>query len=175
MIMSVEKDWFEDGEWDRGLRLKVHPSVNIRQFYEQYHKRPDLWKAAFKYLENDLMLIETGKYQLNGDEVVAIVSEYRTRKAEDAKWESHRKFIDLQYLIDGEEKMGLLPLETAKLASGYQEDKDVILFGEQDGEYYVANPDIFFLFFPGDVHRPCIRIGESKPVRKLVIKIAFAE
>jgi len=175
MIMSTEKEWFENGEWNKDLRLKVHPSVDVKQFYEQYRKRPDLWTATFKYLKNDLMTVEAGKYPLKGDEAVAIVSEYQTKELEDAKWESHRKFIDLQYVIDGEEKMGLLPLQVAKLASDYQEDKDVILFGDQDGEYYVANPDIFFLFFPDDVHRPCIRIGESKPVKKLVIKIACAE
>lgn len=73
----------------------------------------------------------------------------RRNNPEDAKWESHRKFIDLQYVINGEGKMGLLPLQVAKLASDYDADKDVILFGEQDGEYCVANPDAFFLFFSG--------------------------
>jgi YhcH/YjgK/YiaL family protein len=175
MIMSIEKEWFESGDWNNDLRLKVHPSVDVKQFCEQYFKRPDLWKAAFEYLKNDLANAHTGKYSLKGDEAVAIVSEYQTKQPEDAKWESHRKFIDLQYVINGEEKMGLLPLQVAKLASDYDADKDVILFGEQDGEYYVANPDAFFLFFPDDVHRPCIRIGDSKPVKKLVIKIAFAK
>ena len=175
MMMSTDKEWFDNGDWNEGLRLKVHPSVDVSQFYEQYRKRPDLWKAAFEYLKNDLNPVAPAKYPLKGDEAVAIVSEYQTKKIEDAKWESHRKFIDLQYIISGEEKMGVLPLKKAKFASDYQEDKDVILFGEQDGEYYVANPDIFFLFFPDDVHRPCIRTGDSEPVKKLVIKIAFAE
>lgn len=173
--MSMEKEWFGKEEWKEGLRLNVHPSVDVSQFYRQYHKRPDLWKAAFNYLKNDLAATEAGKYPLKGDEVVAIVSDYQTKMQDDAKWESHRKFIDLQYVIDGEEKMGLLSLKKSKLAGEYQEDHDVILFGEQEGEYYVANPAVFFLFFPDDVHRPCIRIGESKPVKKLVIKIAFAE
>ena len=175
MIMRTDKEWFDNGDWNEGLRLNVHPSVDVSQFYNQYHKCPDLWKAAFEYLKNDFMTVAAGKYPLKGDEVVAIVSEYQTKKIEDAKWESHRKFIDLQYIISGEEKMGVLPLKKAKFTSDYQEDKDVILFGEQNGEYYVANPDIFFLFFPDDVHRPCICTGDSKPVKKLVIKIAFSE
>jgi len=175
MIMSTEKEWFENGEWNRGLRVKVHPSVDVSQFYKQYHKRPDLWKAAFDYLKNDLITVGAGKYPLKGDGAVAIVSDYQTKRTEDAKWESHRKFIDLQYVISGEEKIGLLSLQKAQYSTGYQDEKDVILFDEQDGDYYVANPDVCFLFFPEDVHRPCIRIGDSKPVKKLVIKIAFAE
>lgn len=173
--MSIEKDWFNKGEWKEGLQLNVHPSVNLSRFYRQYHKRPDLWKAAFQYLSTGLSEVEAGKYPLKGDEAVALVSEYQTKKQEDAKWESHRKFIDLQYVINGEEKMGLLPLEKSKLAGEYRKDQDVILFGEQEGEYFVANPGVFFLFFPDDVHRPCIRIGDSVPVKKLVIKIAVAD
>ncbi len=155
--------------------MKVHPSVDVSEFYRQYHKQPDLWKAAFDYLNKDLIAAEAGKYPVKGNEVVAMISGYQTKNIEDARWESHRKFIDLQYLIKGEEKMGLLPLEKAKAASEYREDQDVILFGDQEGEYYMANQEVFFLFFPGDVHRPCIRTGESMPVKKLVIKIAFAE
>jgi YhcH/YjgK/YiaL family protein len=173
--MSTEKEWFENGDWNKSLRLKVHPSVDVNQFYKQYHKHPDLWKAAFSYLKNDLIDAEIGRHQLVGDEAVAIISEYKTKKIEDAKWESHRKFIDLQYIISGEEKMGVLPLAVTKLADDYDETKDLIFYGDQDGEYYLANPDVFFLFFPSDVHRPSIRIGESKPVKKLVIKIAFVE
>ncbi|MGV8095497.1 MAG: YhcH/YjgK/YiaL family protein [Mangrovibacterium sp.] len=173
--MSIEKEWFENGDWNEGLQLKVHPSVDVSQFYKQYHKRPDLWNAAFEYLKKDLTTVKVGKYALKGDETVAVISEYQTKKIEEAKWESHRKFIDLQYIISGEEKMGVLPLKKAILSSDYQEDKDVIFFGEQDGEYYVANPDIFFLFFPDDVHRPCIHTGDSRPVKKLVVKITFAE
>lgn len=174
-IMSIEKEWFDNGDWSNGLRLNVHPSVDVSQFYRQYHKRPDLWGAAFEYLKKDLIAVEIGKYPLKEDEVIAIISEYKTKRPEDTKWEAHRKFIDLQYLISGEEKIGLLPLKTAKFDTGYQENNDVILFGEQDGEYYDANPDIFFLFFPDDVHRPCIQTGEPKLVKKLVIKIAVAE
>lgn len=173
--MITEKEWFDNGDWNKGLRLKVHPSVDVSQFYKQYHKRPDLWEAAFEFLKKDLMTTAEGKYALKGEEAVAIISDYQTKKPEDAKWEAHRKFIDVQYVITGEEKIGLLSLESAKSAMEYQEEKDVIFFCDQDGEYYVANPDVFFLFFPNDVHRPSISTEDSKPVKKLVVKIAFAE
>ena len=176
MIMSMEKEWFDHGDWNEGLQINIHPSVDVSEFYRQYHKRPDLWKAAFGYLKQDLTLAGTGKCILKENEAIAIVSAYETKRMEDAKWEAHRKFIDLQYVVNGEEKIGVLPLNKAKCDAGYQEDNDVIFFGEQDGAYYDANPDVFFLFFPGDVHRPCIQTGGgSKPVKKLVVKIAVAE
>jgi len=173
--MSTEKEWFNNERWGEGIRQKVHSSVNIGLFYQQYHKRPDLWKAAFQFLKGDLVTTATGKYILAGDEVIATISEYQTRKLEEVRWESHKKFVDLQYLITGEEKMGILPLEKAVAPMIYDETKDVMFFGDHEGQYFVANPDNFFLFFPSDVHRPSIQIDGSKPVKKLVIKIIFVE
>jgi YhcH/YjgK/YiaL family protein len=173
--MTTEKKWFDKGEWNEGV-VDVHPSVDVATFYNQYQKHPDWWKAAFGYLKNELSGVEPGKYPLIEDKVVAIVAEYGTKKIDDALWESHRKFTDLQYVIKGEEKIGLLPLKSARFASPYQDEKDVILYGEQDGAYYTANSEVCFLFFPEDVHRPCIsRTGNPEPVKKLVIKIAFDE
>ncbi|MGE4587082.1 MAG: YhcH/YjgK/YiaL family protein [Mangrovibacterium sp.] len=174
--MNKEKEWFENGNWNRGLPVRIHSSVNLQEFYVQYHKRQDLWDAAFDFLKGgDLKDKPVGKYPLKGNEAVAIVSEYLTKPPEEAKWEAHRKFIDLQYLIRGEENMGVLSLKEARNALPYQEEKDLLFYGEQDGgAYFKANPKVCFLFFPADVHRPGMRIGEPEPVKKLVIKIAVA-
>ena len=173
--MTTAKEWFKNENWNGGILPKVHPSVNVELFFRQYHKRPDLWKAAFEFLKQDLITTPAGKYPVLGDEVVANVQEYDTKKLEDAKWEAHKKFTDLQYIITGEEKMGVFPVDQAVSPMPYDEAKDVMFFGDNEGSYFVANPDVYFLFFPADVHRPCIRIDNSMPVKKLVIKIAYAE
>ena len=173
--MNKEKAWFHEAGWSEGIQVGAHGGTDIKNFYYQYHKRPDLWKAVFEFLKQDLKNIEVGKYPIVGNEVFAMVMEYQTKKPEDAKWEAHRKYTDLQYVIEGEEKMGVLPLKQVKNPLEYDETKDLIFFGENDGEFFHATPQVFFLFFPTDVHRPSILVEESAKVKKLVIKIAVAD
>lgn len=172
--MGEATEWFNKAAWLGAVNLKPHGSINVDQFYRQYHARPDLWKAAFQFLGQDLTKIEPGKYRLAGDDVYASVNDYQTKLPEDANWEAHRKYIDLQYIISGEEMMGILPLEKTVMPEEYNESKDLIFFGEAVGEQYLATPDTFFLFFPSDAHRPSMQTDSPEPVRKLVIKIAFA-
>ena len=173
--MSKEHDWFHEEAWGGLINRRAHASINIHSFYEQFHLKPEWWTAVFDFLRKDLKTMEVGKYNLVGDQVFAMISEYTTKTLEDAKWEAHRKYIDLQYLIEGEEKMGVLPLSAAVSAEKYDAEKDLIFYGDHDGEYFTANPTMFFLFFPDDVHRPGIQLEREAPVKKLVIKIAVAE
>jgi YhcH/YjgK/YiaL family protein len=172
--MSKEQSWFHGASWLCGATVKAHASTDIGRFYKEYHAQPELWQAVFKFLCKDMATLEAGKYPLFGDKAFAMVSEYQTKKLIDSKWEAHRKYIDLQYVIEGEEKMGLLPLEKAAAPQGYDDTKDLIFFGNNEGEYFQANQKVFFLFFPSDVHRPGIQIEGTVPVKKLVIKIAVA-
>jgi YhcH/YjgK/YiaL family protein len=172
--MNTTHEWFAGKTWAEGLSLTLDASVNVEEFYKQYHARPELWKAVFGFMTKDLSALEVGKYPIVDGQVTAIVSEYNSKEPEDAKWEAHRKFIDLQYVISGEERMGVMPLAEAQNGGEYQAEKDVIFYGENDGPLYVANPENYFLFFTTDLHRPGIKAAEPVPVKKLVIKIAVA-
>ncbi len=173
--MKEMKEWFHSKEWVGSADVQAHASINLSKFYEQYHAQPEWWQKVFDFLKQDLNSLAMGKYLLEGDHVFAMVSEYETKSPQDAKWEAHRKYIDLQYVISGQEVIGVLPLEKTVDPQNYNEQKDLIFFGEQDGEFFTATPDCFFLFFPDDVHRPCMMIEQSESVKKLVIKIAVAE
>ncbi|WP_163709959.1 YhcH/YjgK/YiaL family protein [Mangrovibacterium lignilyticum] len=173
--MSTTKEWFAAGSWSEGISVAAHESVNIDEFYKQYQANTEAWKAVFEFMKQDLSALEVGKYPLAGDQAFAMISEYDTKEPENAKWEAHKKYIDLQYVISGEEKMGIFPLSEAQNAMEYNEQKDLIFYGENDGDLHMATPEAFFLFFPEDVHRPCIKVDESAPVKKLVAKIAVAK
>lgn len=173
--MNDVTKWFESGVWAEGFSPRAHESVDVAEFYKQYHACPDVWKSVFQFLKQDLSALEVGKYPLSGDLAFAMVSEYQTKLPENAKWEAHRKYIDLQYVISGEEKMGIHPLVKAVNPQEYNETKDLIFYGDNDGEYFVANAQAFFLFFPSDLHRPALMVDEPAPVKKVVVKIAVAE
>ena len=166
--------WLKAGDWKNGLRIKPHASINPQEFAEQYHKNKEIWDKAFAFLNRkDLDTLSAGNYPLDGNNVYALVSLYNSKDPDNTKWESHRKYIDLQYVIRGKEKIGVAPVARARVTEAYDESKDIAHY-EADGKYYVAEPGTFFLFFPQETHRPGIKVSSSVPVRKLVIKIIVA-
>lgn len=166
--------WMMSGVWKNGLQKKAHSSVDPQEFAEQYHKSKAVWDNAFLFLNRkDLDTLSPGTYAIDGENVYAIVSRYVPKEFEQSKWESHRKYIDLQYMIRGKEKIGVAPVAQAKVTEAYQEAKDIAHY-ETTGKYYIAEPGTFFLFFPQEAHRPGIKADDNTAVRKLVIKISVA-
>jgi len=141
------------------------------EFYNIYSRISDRLASAMVYLlTTDLKSLEKGNYVVEEDEIFAIVSEYTTRPVEELKWESHFKFLDIQVIIEGEEKMGFAPLENMQIIEPYNEEKD-IQFLAGTGDYLTAKPGCFTMFFPHDAHQPGIAIGEGTKVKKVVLKV----
>ena len=167
-------EWYAKRAWKNGLSLEPHSSVNQMTFTDQYHKNQTAWDKSFHFLSGDLENQEPGKYEIDGDNAYAIVTEAPSKTPEMAKWEAHEKYIDIQYVIRGEEKIGVTPLSNATVSKPYDETNDYANY-EAEGELYTAKPGTFFLFFPKDVHRPNILIEGFEVVKKVVIKIRMAE
>lgn len=166
--------WFAAGEWTNGLHIKIHESVNVPTFFAQYNKNRKYWDQAFAYLrDTDLDNIAPGKYMLDGNHVYVLVSEANTKAIEDTKWEAHIKYIDLQYVARGSEKIGVAPLSMGISTTPFDTDKDIGFYEvpEANCKYYVAEPGTFFIFFPQDAHRPCIKIKGTDSNKKIVVKI----
>ncbi|MEO5890728.1 MAG: YhcH/YjgK/YiaL family protein, partial [Ferruginibacter sp.] len=141
--------------------------------YEAWHTNLKLWAAAFTFLKtHDLETIPTGKYPIMGDSVFASVTEQPSQKMENAKWESHRKYIDFQYIIKGKEIIGVADASKATVTTPYTPDAMNYI---ADGTYYTTDPGTFFLFFPNDAHRPTIKADGYDVVKKIVIKILVAK
>ena len=165
------KKWFKKKEWLGGLQLKPHKTVDVPEFYRQYTVNKIYWDKAFAYLkEHDLKTLAKGKYAIDGENVYASVTESPSRDFDSTGWESHRRYIDLQYVIDGEELIGVYPVAKATVTKPYDEKKDVANYSA-DGKLYAATPGTFFIFFPSDAHRPNITPGGNKVVKKIVIKV----
>ncbi|MDB5232472.1 MAG: hypothetical protein JWN76_3277 [Chitinophagaceae bacterium] len=169
------KKWFRKKEWLGGAPYTVHNSVNVQEFARQYHANKKYWDEAFAFLKtHDMNTIAKGKYPIDGDYVFATVTEDPTKDYDKTNWESHRKYVDLQLIISGEEKMGVIPLSKAQVIKEYDEKKDVANY-QAEGKVYSGTAGTFFLFFPTDAHRPNITPGGNKPDKKIVIKIKAAE
>ena len=169
------KKWFKKGEWLNGLQLKPSKSVNYMELYRQYHANKAYWDKAFEFLKTkDLLSLPVGRQAIDGDNVYATVQDSPTKEYDSTMWESHRKYIDLQYVIRGKEKIGRISPEKLTVTRPYVEARDIMNYSG-DGKLYEAVPGTFFLFFPSDAHRPNIADGEKVADKKIVIKIRYTE
>jgi len=172
---NKSKKWFKEKEWLGRLELKPHKTVDVQEFARQYHLNKSYWDKAFAFFKNtDLNKIAKGKYPIDGENVYASVTADSSKNFDKTNWESHRKYIDIQYVINGEEKIGVYPVSKATVTKEYDDKKDAANYSA-DGKLYSATPGTFFIFFPSDAHRPNITPGGNKVVKKIVIKVRAAE
>ena len=116
--------------------------------------------------------IEIGVHVIN-PRVRAIVSEYETKEQNELGFEAHREFIDIQYLISGEEMICCVPLEYLKEKEAYNEEKDAAFYEEADvkpQELLLGN-GYFAILFPQDGHMPQLCVEEPRAVKKVVVKV----
>ena len=165
--------WFNKQEWLGGWKVAPDASINKNEFAVYYFKNRERWEKAFTFLkENDLSMLEVKRHDIDGDNLYASVSEYVTKNEEDAKFEAHRKYIDIQYVINGSEQMSITPLSNKKEELvPYDPAKDVEFMTVNTTSSFEATPDRFFIFFPSDIHRPSVKIDTNKNVRKVVVKV----
>jgi YhcH/YjgK/YiaL family protein len=127
--------------------------------------------AAFNYLaKTDLTSVAVGKYEIEGTDVFAIVSEYQTKNDADAKWEAHKVYADVQFIVSGLEQMGYAPLSNTTEKDPYNPEKDIVFLNAK-GDYLTATAGTFIVFFPHDAHQPCVSVGAGSAIKKVVIKV----
>jgi biofilm protein TabA len=165
--------WFDKEEWLGGWKVTPDSSINKRELAVAYYKNSERWDKAFKFLkDSDLPKLEPKRYDIDGDNLFATVSEYLTKNEETTNFEAHRKYIDIQYVISGKEIMNIAPLSSVKdIIIPYDATKDIEFMNVDRVVNHLATPGRLFIFFPGDAHRPGLKDGVSSQVRKIVIKL----
>ncbi len=153
-------------------KITPHPSINQNEFSRQYKCNPGRWDRAFLFLrEADLCGLEKGRYEVDGTDLFAIIDEYVTKNETDTRLEAHCRYADIQYIISGEEQMGIVSLDKTTETVPYNEEKDICFLESEHESFMSATPDRYFIFFPDDAHRPSLKAGENTPVKKVVMKV----
>jgi YhcH/YjgK/YiaL family protein len=114
--------------------------------------------------------LPNGKHLIS-DEVFLLIMECDTKAEEDALWEAHRKYIDVQIILSGEEKIAYSDITNLIASNEYSEKDDYQLFKGKAKNYFTLSEGQFALFAPQDAHMTSIRIGQLSKVKKLVFKI----
>lgn len=164
--------WFKNNEWKSGWKIMADESVNQEEMTKQFFQNPERWQKAFAFLKTeDLSNLATGRYELDGSDLFVNIDGYITKDEEVARFEAHRKYADIQYVVSGEERIGITPLEKTTVTIPYNEEKDIVFLETPAFEYRAASPERFFVFFPEDAHCPGVKIMKNSFVRKVVVKV----
>ncbi len=128
---------------------------------------------AFDFLLNtNLRELPVGKHVLNDELLYAVCMEYETKEKTLSKNEAHKKYIDVQYVISGQEKMFVSEIKGLEITEEYDEEKDVIFYEQKCECKLNALQDYFAVFFPEDAHMPGLNITDkSTMVKKVVVKV----
>ena len=113
-----------------------------------------------------------GRFALDGENMYAIVVRYATGGPAESRYETHRKYVDLQYTLAGSEAIDWAPRATLANDGDYDSEKDLLF--HQPGPAFgsvVKAAGFFSIYTPVDAHRPKIRVEGFESVFKLVVKI----
>jgi YhcH/YjgK/YiaL family protein len=134
---------------------------------------PRLAQALAAMLDRDWRTIPAGTIELDGERLFAMVNHYTTREASQCRFEAHRRYVDLQFLVAGTEQIEVADIRSLESVVPYDPASDVAFF-QGSGDRFVLTPGRFAIFFPHDAHRPGIAVAEPGAVQKVVIKVALS-
>ncbi|MBM5574688.1 YhcH/YjgK/YiaL family protein [Deefgea sp. CFH1-16] len=135
---------------------------------------PAIIETALNYLRHtDFTTMAAGRYPLDGERMIAIVQTPMTQPWETGMPEFHQRYIDIQYLVAGEEVIGYLPPNPAlSLSVDQLAERDIAFVHPQENESrLVLSAGMYAIFFPGELHKPCRALNTPVSIKKVVIKI----
>ncbi|HWR45645.1 YhcH/YjgK/YiaL family protein [Sporomusa sp.] len=152
---------------------------NVAQTDDMEKKYPAPIVKAIAYLkskQNEFLSMPTGVYKIEGEDIFAQVFDTETKDKALGRPEVHRKYIDVQFSVQGKEKIGFaVDTGNNKVAEELLELRDIIFYEQMENEMeLVMQPGSFAVFFPEDVHRPGCEHGGSASIRKVVVKVNTA-
>lgn len=148
----------------------VLDSLENTATYEAFGPR---FKKAFAFLKkNAAKDLPVGRYEVDGEHAFALVQSYQSRPEDEAKWEAHRKYADIQFIAEGEEIIGWAPLDALTESEAYRPEKDIAFYCEIPmWTKLLLKKGRYGIFFPWDAHKPCCASPVPGPVRKIVVKV----
>lgn len=127
---------------------------------------------TLEYLnKTDLNKLELGKHVIN-EWLYINVQEYMTKNISDCRYESHKKYVDIQMMINGIEAIETCDIDKLELETEYSDENDVMFWKKKNGQMRsVITNNSYVILYPQNAHMPCIAVNESVKVKKLVAKV----
>ena len=141
---------------------------------EYYLGLNDKLGEAFNFIKKVVAeSMPCGKYEICGDEIYANVMEYTTKPSCEGKFEGHRKYIDVQYVVSGIEAIETVEKTNSETVVEYDDSCDAAFFKETAPfSTLVMNEGDFCVLYPHDLHKPGTSFdGKQSEIKKIVVKI----
>jgi len=142
------------------------------------------FKKAFEYLEQvlaygteenkrllSLPIDAFEKVDLDKDNF-GLEQVYYSKDRANCFFESHRQYIDVQFILEGEEIIEVTNKDDMIVNLDYNEDMDLLKYETtlNTSILKLQKGDVA-IFFPEDAHMPCIKLEDSVKVVKTVVKV----
>ena len=131
-------------------------------------------KALKILCSKEISTAAEGKHEVEGSRLFYLVQKYLTKPRNQGQMEAHKKYIDIQCVLDGQESIFVENLSSCKLASVYNENDDAAMYEvpKSFSEVYMSK-GMFCILFPQDGHLPCCTAVSESKVHKIVFKVAI--
>jgi biofilm protein TabA len=151
--------------------------TRLERIEQQARMTPALAKAAAFLRRPDIASLQDGRVEIDGDRVFALPQRYETVVMDPPRFEHHRRYIDIQFIVAGEEVIGWAPADRMQVTEAYDPEKDIAFGTVPAGEatpVRLAAGELAVLY-PEDGHAPRLAAGRPSPVFKIVVKVAVEE
>lgn len=138
---------------------------------------PEPLQIGLQALRNqDWMEMPPGRHEVRGEDIFILLSDYETEEWERRKPESHNDYLDIQYVVDGRERIGWsIMADTCTVEEDCRPERDLVYYRSVGNETLVLmEQGMFAILFPEDVHRPGCTVLDTEKVRKAVVKIRLS-
>ena len=138
-------------------------------------KYPAAIAKAITYLkETDFDNLADGIYEIDGKMMYAQVFTFTSKPVAEGKPELHKKYLDVQFWINGEEMFGVAPSHGVGNCIEEIDERDLYFYDGVANESFVhATKGCYAVFFPNDAHRPGLAVDEKPAeLRKVVVKVS---
>ena len=127
---------------------------------------------ALAFMENvNFDEMELGRHDINED-FFLLVQKYNSKESAEMRFESHKNYVDIQYVVEGKESIEIAPVTVMEVSEAYVTERDVEFYKDkEEAAKFVLTTGGYAILYPTDAHKPGVRVGESVPVKKMVGKV----
>lgn len=143
---------------------------NAEQYFEEY---PDM-KLVYDFVQKfNNEKLEDGTYEIDGKRVYAMIQSYKSKpQNEEMMFEAHKDYIDVQYIVQGIEKIRYSKLDKVSLVKEeYSKGKDIAFYEGYAQFDFTLTKGTFLYLEPTDAHLPGLSAEKDTFNRKIVFKL----
>lgn len=148
----------------------ISQNINTKELSSEVKIRID---KGLRYLRKiKISDFRIGTFEIDGNEIFALHQEYKTISRDECKFEAHKKYIDIQYILKGKEFIGYIPTSELDYDGEYDTQNDIVFFKNiSNTGGVILKAGEYAIFEPNDAHAPKGIVDNSKNVKKIVVKV----